>query len=320
MKKDDKEIGVKFEDLPPKRQKLLMDTVDQLKPIDDAMAHKLMETMECTQEILRASLSSSELMLAFCLPQKFLRNLDDVHSVILDALCLDQTGNWYDVEVQQSDDDDHQKRIRYNISNMDTFLAENGTKYRDLKNAVGVILTKNNFLYRKGLVKEKKAVYEMAYCLTDSGAVSDMGTKAVYVNAEVQDGSPAADLMHFMVTGEGGENFPALRKRYDFFTKKNRGRKKMCEVIEKLIQDEHEELLKENDALKERAEEAEAATKKAEAEAARTRENMISSLVTSAYYYGQPILSAISYLVDQMGFSEEEAERTARKYWPVPLV
>ena len=60
-------------------------------------------------------------------PQRFLRNLG-AHSVILDVLCQDSSGDYFNIEVQKKNDDDHQKRVRFNRSNIDTAFVESGIK------------------------------------------------------------------------------------------------------------------------------------------------------------------------------------------------
>jgi len=81
---------VKFKNLSHKKQKKLMKTVDQLKPIDDPMAQKMLEGEGVPQEVLRIVLENPALNIVSSEPQKYLRNLGKARSVILDDLCFDE--------------------------------------------------------------------------------------------------------------------------------------------------------------------------------------------------------------------------------------
>lgn len=93
--------------------------------------------------------------------QRFLRNMG-AHSGILDLLCQDKTGAYFNIEVQKSDDDDHQKCIRFNKSNIDTAFAEKGLEY-----------------------------------IEETGTVVENGVHEVYVNTAVNDGTDISELMQF---------------------------------------------------------------------------------------------------------------------------
>jgi len=236
---------VKFKNLSHKKQKKLMKTVDQLKPIDDPMAQKMLEGEGVPQEVLRIVLEKPGLNIVSSEPQKYLRNLGKARSVILDDLCFDEEMNWYDLEVQKSDDEDHPKRLRYNISNMDTYMVEKGTEFNQMKKSTAVMLTKKNFLYHQGFAQINQTTYESECCLKDTGTGLSVGVRMVFVNAEGEDDTPAAKLMRFMVNGEGEGDFPLLRERYRYFTEENKGRRTMCELIENLIREENAENHKE---------------------------------------------------------------------------
>ena len=49
-------------------------------------------------------------------------------NVIDDVLCQDSSGDYFNIEVQKKNDDDHQKRVHFNRSNIDTAFVESGIK------------------------------------------------------------------------------------------------------------------------------------------------------------------------------------------------
>ena len=76
--------------------------VSQLNVMDDLFFQKMVEDMDVCEEMLRVLLTMPALKMAQTQPQRFIRNVD-AHSVVLDLLCEDETGNIITVEVQKTD-------------------------------------------------------------------------------------------------------------------------------------------------------------------------------------------------------------------------
>lgn len=85
----------------------------KLNPIDDLMFRKMAEDKEFCEEILRVILEDHKLTVLESAPQWTGTNLQG-RSVILDAKCIKGDGTQIDIEVQKADDDNHQRRVRYN--------------------------------------------------------------------------------------------------------------------------------------------------------------------------------------------------------------
>lgn len=77
------------------------------------------------QEMLSVLANQKDISLLWSKPQVFLRN-SGARSVQLDALCKANNGKLYSIEMEKSNKDDHQKRVRYNSSNVDTSYTEKG--------------------------------------------------------------------------------------------------------------------------------------------------------------------------------------------------
>ncbi len=84
-----------------------------LNPIDDLMFRKMAEDSDFCEEILQVLLEDPNLVVLENTPQWQGTNLKG-RSVILDAKCKLGSGTEVNIEVQKPDDDDHQKRVRYN--------------------------------------------------------------------------------------------------------------------------------------------------------------------------------------------------------------
>lgn len=72
------------------------------------------------------TLKSKGLEVVEITPQKSLRNIK-AKSIVLDVLCVELQNKYYNIEVQKSDNAANQKRVRYNSSNIDTYITEKGT-------------------------------------------------------------------------------------------------------------------------------------------------------------------------------------------------
>ena len=105
--------------------------VSKLNVIDDVFFQKMAEDREVAEEILRIILEKPKLKVIDSKVQRFLRNIG-AHSVVLDLICKDEDHSIINCEVQKEDDDDHQRRVRFNRSNIDTIFVEKGLDYKEL--------------------------------------------------------------------------------------------------------------------------------------------------------------------------------------------
>ena len=110
-------------------------------------------------------------------------------SCILDVKCTLGDGRIINAEVQKSDNDDHQRRVRYNAALLTANIAEPGDRFKAIPNVVVVFISKFD-MYKSG-----KALYHVDRIIRENGAMVDNGFSELYVNAEVQDDSDVARLM-----------------------------------------------------------------------------------------------------------------------------
>lgn len=97
--------------------------------MDDDFFQKVIEDVGACEEIVQTILNDENLQIVKSEPQKFLRNCG-TRSVQLDLLCRSSDDRYFNVEIQKSDNDDHQRRVRYNGSNLDTFVTEKGILFK----------------------------------------------------------------------------------------------------------------------------------------------------------------------------------------------
>ena len=200
--------------------------VSQLNVMDDLFFQKMVEDMDVCEEMLRILLTMPALKMSQTQPQRFIRNVD-AHSVVLDLLCEDENGNIITVEVQKTDNDDHQKRMRYNLANIDTTFAEKGIKYADLPDIYAI------FISPFDLFKANCTAYHVNRCLLETGDIVNNGIHELYVNAAVNDGSDIAELMQYFMNSNGYHpKFEKLSKRVQYFKEQQEGVSSMSSVIE----------------------------------------------------------------------------------------
>ena len=223
--------------------------IGQLNLMDDLFFHKVAEDTQACEEILRIILKKPDLQVKRCQPQRFLRNID-AHSVILDVLCTDESGRMFNIEVQKQDNDDHQRRVRFNISNIDTFFMEKGVSYADFPDVCVVYISAFD------IFKLNQPMYHVCRVVKGTEKFVENGTHEVYVNAAINDGSIIAELMKYFMQSSGyHENFKAVCKRVNYLKEQNEGVSSMSSVIEQYAQRYHEEKMQEPEVIERYAKE-----------------------------------------------------------------
>lgn len=227
--------------------------VRSMNVMDDDLFAKIAEDVPAMEEILSALSQDPELRLLWSRSQVHIRNCG-IRSVTLDAMCESVSGTLYSVEMQKSNRDDHQRRVRYNSSNIDTMYTEKGLDFKEIPNLCMIYLSKADFL-RGG-----KCLYHIDRTVRGNGQVVENGVKEIYVNARINDGSKAAQLMQYMKDTRGENSlFPKLSARVRYLKEDQKGADQMCEAVEKYAQEKAKEAVKK--AKKEAKKEAKAAAK-----------------------------------------------------------
>jgi hypothetical protein len=158
--------------------------------MDDVFFQKMAEDMEVAEEILRIILEKPKLKVIENQVQRFLRNTG-AHSIILDLLCEDEDHSFINCEIQKADDDDHQKRVRFNRSNIDTVFVEKGIDYKELPDVYIIFISKFDPF------EENRTIYHINRVIEETGTVVENGTHEIYVNTAIDDKSDIAELMQY---------------------------------------------------------------------------------------------------------------------------
>ena len=235
--------------------------VQQLNIIDDTLLQKMAEDPEFCEEVI-STILNQKVVVKKVTPQNSVKNLQG-RSVVLDALCELENGKECNVEVQKANDDDHQKRVRYNTSCITANITEPGAKFKNVPDVIGIYISKFD------MFQAEKTVYHIDRVVRETGEVQDNGLQEIYVNTKIDDGTDIAELMHIFTDPNAYdfEKFPKVSKRKKQFKESEGGNEEMCDLVENYAKERAEAAAKEV---------AEKATKEAICSAKKLFENGVS--------------------------------------------
>ena len=195
--------------------------------MDDVFFQKMMEDKEVCEEILRIILEDSKMRVIECVPQASIKNLNG-KSVVLDVLCRDSDGKYCNVEVQKADDDDHQKRVRYNAALVSMYTMQAGKDYKELPDVKVV------FISPFDVFKADHAMYHVDRVVRETGQKVENGQSEIYVNTKVKDKTMVSELMEYFTHSNGRKEIcPKLSNRVMMFKTEQKEVTEMCELMEK---------------------------------------------------------------------------------------
>ena len=207
----------------------------KLNSIDDLMFRTMAEDEKFCEEILRVILEDDALTVLESTPQYAGTNPQG-RSVILDAKCVLGDGRKIDIEVQKANDDDHQRRVRYNGAILTTNLTDPGDKFKDVPDVCVVFISKFD------IFNGNLPLYHVDRVIRETGEKVDNGFEEVYVNAKVKNGSVVSELMEVFVNDDAYNNkFPITSDSKRRYKETEEGQQTMCEIMERIAKEEREE-------------------------------------------------------------------------------
>ena len=200
----------------------------KLNPIDDLMFKKMAEDKAFCEEILRVILEDIKLIVLESAVQWSGTNLQG-RSVILDAKCILGDGRTVDIEVQRSNDDNHQRRVRYNGAILTTNITDPGKKFEKVPDVCIVFISKFD------LFNGNLPLYHVDRIVRETGQRVNNGFEEVYVNAKIKDGSEVSELMKVFVEDNAyNDKFPITSASKRRYKETEGGQEIMCEIMEKI--------------------------------------------------------------------------------------
>ncbi len=204
----------------------VQEIVQQLNIIDDTLFQKMAEDIEFCEELI-STVMQQKVTVKKVTPQNSVKNLQG-RSVVLDALCELESGEECNVEVQKANDDDHQRRVRYNTSCITANITEPGSKFKKVPNVIGIYISKFD------MFKGGKTVYHIDRVVRETGEVQDNGLQEIYVNTKIDDGTDIAELMRIFTNTDAYDfqKFPKTSRRKKQFKEGKGGNEEMCDLVE----------------------------------------------------------------------------------------
>lgn len=203
-----------------------IEKIKRFRPIDDSFFQKLAEDPEVMEEILRVILDDKKLEVVEVTPQNNIKNLQG-RSVVLDALCRRGDGRICNIEVENSNNKNHLKRVRYNASCITANIVEPGEEFENIPNIDMVYISAFD------VFKLGKVIYHIEPTILETDNIVDNGLHEVYVNTAVKDDSEVSELMQcFLQTEVDNDKFPKLSNRVKYFKNSEEGIGDMCSIVD----------------------------------------------------------------------------------------
>ena len=189
----------------------------------------------CTELVLRILLGRDDLKVLENKTQFSVKNLYG-HSVVLDVLATDSTGQTYNIEVQRADKGASPRRARYNSSLLDGQILVEGDAYDGLPETYVIFITENDVL-GKGL-----PLYRIERMIVGIDNEFGDGSHILYVDASHTDESAVGRLMHDFRCAEPEQmHYAVLAERVRYFKEDRKGVSFMCKIMEEVKAEGFEE-------------------------------------------------------------------------------
>ena len=202
----------------------------------DLFAGKVFEDIGACQELCRILLQDEHLVLKGVKTQYVIRNLES-HSVELDILAEEISGNLINIELQMYKEPAPFKRTRYYLSSIDMSILEKGRPYYELPNVAVVYITKEDFIGGKRGHYDKNMTADGQQIST----FLNNGQHENYFNLEYPtDDAKINELLEYLKNSDPfyqTENFPRIVERVKYFKVQKEGVTIMCEIADRIRQE-----------------------------------------------------------------------------------
>lgn len=215
--------------------------IRRMRLLDDNFMRAVFDNnIEGAQDVLRIILDRKDLTVQSVVPQQEIKNTYG-RSVRLDICATDSAGKIYDIEIQRADSGAGAKRARYNQSLVDANSLPAGREPELLPEIYVIFFTENDVL-GAGL-----PIYHIERIVTETNGLFDDGEHIIYVNGSFRnDGSELGTLIaDFRETDPKKVKIQSLADRIKHLKESEEGVKKMCRIVEDIVEKERQEAIKE---------------------------------------------------------------------------
>ena len=199
---------------------------------DDFMTAVFGGNNELTEFLLKILLSRDDIHVKSCMTQKDIRNLFG-RSVKLDIIAEDENGKMFNVEIQRADKGASAKRVRYNLSMLDSHTLKKSDDFADLPETYIIFITENDVFKRGNPIYEIKKFVNCKVTGESEYLPFDDGCNIIYVNGSYRGDDAIGKLMHdFFEADANAMYYPEIADNVRFHKQEEKGVNSMCRIFE----------------------------------------------------------------------------------------
>ncbi len=189
------------------------------------------DNLEAVQDVVRIILERDDIEVVEAKTQKeFVNPLG--RGVRFDVLAKDQTGAFYNIEIQRDNRGASPKRVRFNLSAIDGNTMKSRDDWEKLAETWIIIITENGYLCKGKPYRTVNRYFD------DDREPFDDKQHIRYVNAQRISDDPIGRLMaDFNATDPDDVQLPSIAKRFRIFKTANIGDENVSEVMREIIED-----------------------------------------------------------------------------------
>ena len=207
-----------------------LDALEKLRPIDNDFMKVVFKDQRCVELLLDIIFEHQFYLVEFHIEDEH-KNLEG-RSVKMDIVAHDESGRAVDIEMEKSIENATPLRARYHASILDSSISYPNEKWHELPD-IYVIFICEQFVLKPGKIDRHIQRY------IDDESLFDDKVHIIYINANTQDETPLGKLMHDLMCQKPEDMYyEALRRRVGYFKNHEGGKKMMCDVIQKLVEEE----------------------------------------------------------------------------------
>ena len=208
------------------------DQIQALCPMDDVFFEVLIQQPGVCEEMLRILLDCPDLIVLDIHAQHSIRNLLK-RSVRLDALCHLPGNKLVNIEIQNENNTNHFKRVRYNEACVTTQATDPGTDFENIPTVYSLYVSDFD------MFKQGKTIYHIRKSVIETDQTIDDGTLEIYANTTINDGSTIAEYLQLLKeTSIDNPKFPHLTGGVKYLKNEERGVEKMSGFLAELLEKE----------------------------------------------------------------------------------
>lgn len=203
-----------------------LDVIRAFTLMDDIFFEAFAQDIPAVQEMLRIILKDPKLIILELTTQNAIPNLYG-RAIRLDAVCKLEDERIVNIEIQNSDNDNHLNRVYFNSAQVIARESQKGIKFDELPHVIAIYIMKFDLF---GL---NQLIYHVDLTLREDGRKLDHVVDYIFINATKYDGTQLAKLMRCMQQKDiNVPEFPEITRKFNQLKYDKEGVRIMCKIME----------------------------------------------------------------------------------------